>query len=150
MPVIWAALHSTRLVTITFNGVIARKDMDDYTDGVLTPATLSYRKLVDLTQASLTLTVEDIAALTERVREHSRAGMLGAVAIAVGPDEQKRYGLLFDSVSAAADRPLKVFCDLQAARDWLEATHPMPGSANHAPPAEGRTSGVPTPLCEGR
>ena len=96
MPVIWAAVHSTRLVTITFKGVIARKDMDDYTDGVLTPATLSYRKLVDLTQASLTLTVRTSQQLTERVREHSRAGIMGAVAIAVGPDEQKRYGLLFN------------------------------------------------------
>ena len=134
MPVIWAALHSARLVTITFKGVITRKDMDDYIDGVLTPATLSYRKLVDLTQASLTLTLDDIAALTERVRGHSRAGTMGAVAIAVGPDEQKRYGLLFDSVSAAADRPLKVFCDLQAARDWLETTRPLPAPANHVPP----------------
>lgn len=130
MPVLWAALHSTRLVTITFKGVISAKDIDEYMDGVLTPATLSYRKLVDLTEGSLSLTVDDITALTERVREHSRMGTMGAVAIAVGPDEQKRYGLLFDSVAAVADRPLKVFCDLQAARDWLDAAPSTLGSAN--------------------
>jgi hypothetical protein len=142
MPVLWAALHSTRLVTITFKGVISRKDMDEYADGVLTPATLSYRKLVDLTQGSLTLTVDDITALTERVRAHGRAGPMGAVAIAVGSDEQKRYRLLFDSVSAAADRPLKVFCDLQAARDWLDAAPTSAGVVTHVlPPPEDSAAG---------
>jgi hypothetical protein len=122
MPVTWAAFHSTRLVTITFRGVITRKDFDDYLDGILTPATLSYRKLVDLTEGSVALSAADIVGFAARVHEHSRAGTMGAVALAVRPDAQKQLTLLFESVSAAADRPLKVFGDLQTARDWLETS----------------------------
>jgi hypothetical protein len=123
MPVLWNAFHATCLVTITFTGIISRQDIDDCTDGIMTPATLSYRKLVDLTEASLALSREDVAALAERVREHSRTGAIGALAFIVLPgDEEHRR--LFEALSAAADRPLKVFCDLQAARDWLDAVQP--------------------------
>src|SRR5687767_12537330 len=121
MPVLWNAFHSSRLVTIAFKGVIGRQDIDDCTDGIMTPATLSYRKLVDLTQGSLALTAEDIAALAQRVREHARAGTMGALAIIVLPSQHEQHGLLFDALSAAAERPLKVFSDPQAARDWLDA-----------------------------
>jgi len=121
MPVLWAAFHSTRLVTITFKGVICRQDIDDCTDGIMTPATLSYRKLVDLRQGSLALSPDDIAALAEHAREYGRSGVMGALAIVARPDEHGPQALLFEALSLAADRPLKVFRDLQAARDWLDA-----------------------------
>ena len=47
MPVFWGLDHSTRLVVITVKGVIRLKDMEDCVEGIMTPATLSYRKLVD-------------------------------------------------------------------------------------------------------
>lgn len=121
MPVLWAAFHSNRLVTITFMGVVGRKDIDDCADGIMTPATLSYPKLVDLTQGSLALSPDDIAALAERVRQHSRAGAMGAVALVTLPEKHEEQSLLFEALSTAADRPLKVFCDRQAARTWLDA-----------------------------
>ena len=121
MPVLWAAFHSTRLVTITFKGVICRQDIDDCTDGIMTPATLSYRKLVDLRQGSLALSADDIAALAEHAREYGCSGVMGALAIVARPDEHGPQALLFEALSLAADRPLKVFRDLQAARDWLDA-----------------------------
>jgi hypothetical protein len=124
MPVTWAAFHSTRLVTITLRGVITREDFDDYLDGVLTPATLSYRKLVDLTEGSVALSAAEIAGFTARVHEHSRAGTMGAVALAVRPNAQKQLALLIESLSSAADRPLKVFGDLRTARDWLDTPSP--------------------------
>jgi hypothetical protein len=126
MPVLWNAFHSTRLVTITFDGVTCRKDLDDCMDGIMTPATLSYRKLVDLTHGSLALSREDIAALAERVREHGRAAPMGALAILVRPGEREQHALLFDALSAAADRPLKVFSDAATARDWLDTIPPSP------------------------
>jgi hypothetical protein len=124
MPVLWAAFHSTRLVTITFKGVICRQDIDACTDGIITPATLSYRKLVDLRQGSLALSPEDIAALAEHARECGRSGVMGGLAIVALPDEQGPQALLFEALSIAADRPLKIFTDLQAAWDWLDALPP--------------------------
>ena len=124
MPVMWAVFHSTRLVTITFRGLVTREDFDDYLDGVLTPATLSYRKLVDLTEGSVVLSAADIAGFTARVHEHGRAGTMGAVALAIRPNAQKQLALLVESLSAAADRPLKVFGDLRTAREWLDTSSP--------------------------
>jgi hypothetical protein len=124
MPVLWGAFHSTRLVTITFIGVIGRQDIDACSDGIMTPATLSYRKLVDLTQGSLALSPDDVAALAERVREHGRAGALGAVAIVSLREKHEEQSLLFDALSTAAERPLKVFRDIQTARDWLDTIAP--------------------------
>ena len=124
MPVLWAAFHSTRLVTITFKGVICRQDIDACTDGIMTPATLSYRKLVDLRQGSLALSPDDIAALAEHAREYGRSGVMGALAIVALSDEHGPLAPLIEALSIAADRPLKVFCDIQAARDWLDAVPP--------------------------
>jgi hypothetical protein len=126
MPVLWNAFHSTRLVTITFEGVACRKDLDDCTDGIMTPATLSYRKLVDLRNGSLALSPEDIAALAERVRECGQAAPMGALAILVLPGECEQHAPLFAALAAAADRPLKVFSDVGTARDWLNTVPPSP------------------------
>jgi hypothetical protein len=124
MPVLWGVIHSTRLVTITVKGATCRQDIDACTDGIMTPATLSYRKLLDLTQGSLTLSSEDVAALAERVRAHGRAGVIGPLAIVARPGDDKQQALLFEALSTAADRPLRVFCDLEAARDWFDAIPP--------------------------
>ena len=121
MPVLWAVVHSSRIVTITFRGVICRQDIDDCADGIMTPATLSYRKLVDLSQGALALSPQDIAALAEHAREYGRSGVMGALAIVARPDEHGPQALLFEALSVAVDRPMKVFRDLQAARDWLDA-----------------------------
>jgi hypothetical protein len=120
----WAVAHANRLVTITFKGVICRQDIGDCADGIMTPATLSYRKVVDLTEASLPSRPGVMAALVEHAREHGRLGVMGPVAIVTFPAAQGRQARLFEALSAAADRPLKVFTDPQAARDWLETVPP--------------------------
>jgi hypothetical protein len=132
MPVLWAVTHATGLVTITFKGVICRQDVDDCADGIMTPATLSYRKLVDLTQASLPSSPAVMAAFVEHAREHGRSGVMGPLAIVTLPDAHGQQAPLFEALSSAADRPLKVFSDAQAARDWLHTIPPRRGSAHRA------------------
>jgi hypothetical protein len=120
MPVLWGVAHAKRLVTITFKGVICRQDIDDCAAGIMTPATLSYRKLVDLTQGSLPSSPEVMAAFVRHARQHGRSGVMGPLAIVSPPDAQAQRAHLFEALSSAADRPLKVFSDPQAARDWLD------------------------------
>ena len=118
MPVVWNVFHSTREVVISVTGSVLLKEMEECVDGILTPATRSYRKLVNLVEGRLALAREDIAALAEYVRERRGPGPMGAVAIAVGSDESEQQFRLFDSLSVA-DRPLEIFRELQAARVWL-------------------------------
>jgi hypothetical protein len=132
MPVLWAVTHATRLVTITFKGVICRQDVDDCADGIMTPATLSYRKLVDLTQGSLPSSPAVMAAFVEHAREHGRSGVMGPLAIVTLPGAHRQHAGLFQALSSAADRPLRVFSDAQAAR--LAQYHSTKGgSAQRAP-----------------
>src|SRR3954447_3958763 len=95
MPVLWGVAHAKRLVTISFKGVICRQDIDDCADGIMTPATLSYRKLVDLTQGSLASSPEVMAAVVGHAREHGRLGAMGPLAFVCPPYAQAQHARLF-------------------------------------------------------
>ena len=124
MPVLWTVFHATREVVISVDGAVHLKDMEECAEGIMTPATRSYRKLVDLAKGRLALSREDIAALARYVHALGGPGPMGAVAITVGSDESEQQTRHFESLSAV-DRPLKIFRDLQVARDWLN-TQPSP------------------------
>jgi len=119
MPVFWTVSHSTRLVVTSVKGVASLEDMKGCVAAIMTPATLSYRKLVDLSEGQLALSREDFLTLDEYVRKHSGIGPRGALAITVGSDDGERQAQLFASLSVA-DRPLKIFREPQAARAWLD------------------------------
>jgi hypothetical protein len=48
MPALRSFVHSARLVAITVTGVIRLDDREDCFAGIMTPATPSYRKLVNM------------------------------------------------------------------------------------------------------
>jgi hypothetical protein len=119
MPIRWTVFHSTRDVVISIVGAARLQEMEEYVENVMTPATRSYRKLVNMTQGHLAVSREDMATLAARVRDLGGSGPMGAVAIAVESDESERQVCHFESLSLV-DRPLKIFRDLQAARAWLD------------------------------
>jgi SpoIIAA-like len=120
MPVLWSVSHSTRLVAITVKGAIRLEDMEECVAGILTPATLSYRKLVDMTEGAPALSWQDIRALAEQVRERAGRSPLGALAIVAVSAQNEQQARLLGSVS---DRPWKLFRDVQSAQAWLDI-HP--------------------------
>jgi hypothetical protein len=119
MPVHWKVSHSTRSVVISARGVIRLADMEECVRAIAMPATLSYRKLVDLVEAQPALSCEGIVALAAYVREHRGMGPTGAMAIAAGSDEVEQQTRLFEALTVA-DRPVKFFRDVEAARAWLD------------------------------
>jgi hypothetical protein len=124
MPVHWRVSHSTRSVVISATGVIRLADMEECVQAIAMPATLSYRKLVDLGQAELTFGRDGIMALSRYVREHRGTGPMGALALVVGSAEVELQARQFTALEVA-DRPLKIFRDRGAARAWLD-TQPSP------------------------
>jgi hypothetical protein len=77
MPVLWTVFHSARLVEISAEGTVLLKDMQECVEGITAPATLSYRKLVDLSAGKSTLRRDDIAVLAEYARECAGIGPMG-------------------------------------------------------------------------
>ena len=118
MPVIWDVFHSTRQVFVTIKGLVHLHDVQDHLQKVMTPATMSYHKLVDLTGSHLALSEQDVHVLAESVCEYANSGPMGALAIVVASDETEQQIRQFGSLSGA-QRPWRIFRMSQPAREWL-------------------------------
>lgn len=118
MPIVWGVNHAARLVSAKATGELGRTDIEDYLDGLVAAATLSYRKVLDMAECRLALSSDDMSAIGRRIRDHEAMGPMGSVAVIAGSDELYDQIRLFESV-VDADRPLKIFRDAEMAYAWL-------------------------------
>jgi hypothetical protein len=118
MPIVWGVNHAARLVSAKATGELGRTDIEDYLDGLEAAATLSYRKVLDMTQSRLALSGEDMAALGNRIRTHESMRPMGSVAVIAGSEELYDRFRLFESV-VDANRQLKIFRNAEMAYAWL-------------------------------
>lgn len=123
MPIVWGVNHTARLVSAKATGELGRTDIEDYLDGLEAAATLSYRKVLDMTQSRLALSSDDMAAIGARIRAHESLGPMGGVAVIAGSEELYDRVRLFESV-VDASRPLKIFRDAEMAYAWLAVGSP--------------------------
>jgi hypothetical protein len=126
MPLNWLIDHQARMVVATGAGTLRLEDFEAALDELARPATLSYRKLVDLTLCSSALGTADMLDLSARIRGYGSMSALGALAIVATSDENYRQARLFEALDAT-DRLMKIFRDAAAARDWLDSL-PSSGS----------------------
>ena len=118
MPIVWGVNHAARLVSAKATGELGRTDIEDYLDGLVAAATLSYRKVLDMAGSRVALKDEDMSAIGARIRGHESVGAMGRVAVIAGSDEVYDQIRQFESV-VDADRPLKIFRDAEMAYAWL-------------------------------
>lgn len=123
MPIVWGVNHATRLVSAKATGELSRMDIEDFLDGLEAAATLSFRKVLNMTGSRLVLSSDDMAALGARIRGHEAMGPIGSVAVIAGSDELYDQIRQFDSV-VDANRPLKIFRDAEKAYAWLSVGLP--------------------------
>lgn len=123
MPIMWGVNHAARLVSAKANGELSRAEIEDYLDGLMTAATLSYRKVLDMAESRLALSADDMAVLGARIRAHESVGPMGSVAVIAGSDEVYDQVRLFESV-VHAQRSLRVFRDAEKAYAWLTVELP--------------------------
>jgi hypothetical protein len=123
MPIIWGVNHAARLVSAKATGELGRTDFEDYLDGLVAAATLSYRKVLDMAGSRLALTDDDMSAIGARIRAHEARGPMGSVAVIAGSDQLYDQIRQFESV-VDADRPLKIFRDAEMAYAWLSVGLP--------------------------
>jgi hypothetical protein len=123
MPIVWGVHHATRTVMATASGELRLADIEHYLDGLAAAATLSYRKVFDLTQGRLALSTDEMLALGARIRGLESRGSMGKVAIIAVADEAYQQARLFETL-VVADRPLKIFRDAEAAHEWLRVELP--------------------------
>ena len=127
MPVQWTVSHPTRLVIAIAKGDLGRLDIESYLDGVITANALAYRKIFDMTQATPSLSDDDLMALGARIRAYILLGQIGPLAIVAATDKSHQRARMFAAL-AEAERPIKIFRELHQARQWLDA-QPSPATS---------------------
>src|ERR1700746_3096733 len=117
MPLRWAIDHAGRTVVATGADAVCMADIRDYLDGMERAATLSYRKLLNLTHCSLALSKHDLVALSEQVKALGPPGSMGPVAAGVASEDAFRQMLFFETLTRR--RPLRIFREAHDAHGWL-------------------------------
>ncbi|MFO1081540.1 MAG: hypothetical protein U1E23_13050 [Reyranellaceae bacterium] len=120
MPVHWTISHPQRLVVAVAKDEVTAADIEQYFAGVTADGAMAYRKIFELTHVPLALGPDNLAALGQRVMFYARHGQVGPVAIVAASDESFAKASLF-AEAARVDRPLRIFRELHAARQWLDS-----------------------------
>jgi len=120
MPVQWTISHPTRLVIAVAKDELRLQDIESYLEAIVAAGALSYRKIFDTTGATGSLSEDDLMALGARIRAYTAIGRIGPLAIVASTDKSYGQARMFTAL-AEADRPIKIFRELHAARHWLDA-----------------------------
>jgi hypothetical protein len=89
---------------------------------------MSYRKIFEITHTPMALSEENLKALGQRVMFYAQHGQIGPLAIVASSDESFAQARTF-AAAAPARRPLAIFRELHAARQWLDAQSTPESSA---------------------
>jgi hypothetical protein len=119
MPVHWTISHAQRLVVAVTKEPVTVADIEQYFAGVTAGGGMAYRKIFEITQTPAALSEENLRALGQRVMFYAQHGQIGPLAIVAASDESYAQAQIFAS-AAMVRRPLQIFRELHAARQWLE------------------------------
>ena len=120
MPVHWTVSHPQRLVVAVAKDQVTVADIEQYFAGVTAEGGMAYRKIFEITHTPMALSEENLKALGQRVMFYAQHGQIGPLAIVAASDESYAQALIF-AKAAAVKRPLQIFRELHAARQWLDA-----------------------------
>jgi hypothetical protein len=119
MPVHWTVSHPQRLVVAVAKDEVTVADIEQYFAGVTADGAMAYRKIFEITHTPNALSDENLKALGQRVVFYAQHGQIGPVAIVAASDESYAQAQIFAG-AAQVSRPLQIFRELHAARQWLD------------------------------
>lgn len=118
MPLHWTIDPDERLFSAVAEGDVTKAEFEAYLDTIDSADLHTWRKLFDGLQAHTTMGAENILALGVRMRDSHRKSAVGALAIVVQEEKVPMFTRVLGML-AAANRPMRVFSDLGAAREWI-------------------------------
>src|SRR5882724_12833262 len=128
MPVHWTVSHPQRLVVAVAKDQVTVADIEQYFAGVTAEGAMAYRKIFEITHTPMALSEDNLKALGQRVMFYAQHGQVGPVAIVAASDESYAQVQIF-AQAATVRRPLQIFRELHAARQWLDAQPTPEGSS---------------------
>ncbi|ODT09380.1 MAG: hypothetical protein ABS35_43075 [Kaistia sp. SCN 65-12] len=127
MPIIYTIDHKERLVLARAEGIITLKDIEDFSDAVVTQDALGYRKMFDASDAAGTYDDNDVMILAARASAYATLTRRGRLALVprrnAMPDLAERYINLGNFEGRAM-----IFRTPEEALAWLDSAEPEPGA----------------------
>jgi hypothetical protein len=120
MPVQWTISKPHRLVIAVARDELRLEDIENYLDGVAVADALPYRKIFDMTHATVIANDTDMMSLAARIRAYMKIDKLGPLAIVAVTEKSYQQARLFEAL-ADGDRPVRIFRELHHAREWLDS-----------------------------
>ena len=127
MPVHWTISHPQRLVVAVAKETVSVSDIEQYFAGVTDAGGMAYRKIFEITHTPMAISEDNLKALGQRISFYAQHGQVGPLAIVAASNESYAQAQTFAS-AAIARRPLQIFREMHAARQWLDE-QPLSGSA---------------------
>ena len=124
MPVQWTISKPHRLVIAVARDELRLEDIENYLDGVVVAGAMPFRKIFDMTHATVMLGDADMMALAARIRAYMKIDTLGPLAIIAVTERAYQQARLFE-VLAEGDRTVRIFRELHLAREWLDKVEPI-------------------------
>jgi len=119
MPLYWRIDSGERLFLAVAVGNVDFEDVDRMLDAVVVSGAVAYRKLFDGLLGETRMTQSELLTLGVRMRAmHAVTAQLGPLAVVV-PNDKRLPLMRLLGILAAADRPLRLFDDLDSAHKWL-------------------------------
>jgi len=118
VPIHWLIDSRSRRVVVTAEGKVTRADFEDYLEVVTGAGANGYAKIFDGTRGVNAITAADMALFAARFRQ-LHAEPHGPLAIVLPRARRAALEPVLGAL-AAADRPLRFFATLRAARAWLD------------------------------
>ena len=126
MPIYVTVYHLDKMIVGKTEGEVTLADLKGYFAAVVKARALSYRKIFDASGGTSTLTAEEIGAFRARMMAFVKRGRgkVGPFAVVTGVKRHDRMANICRTI-ADADRPMKIFNDIRAARAWLQEKMPI-------------------------
>lgn len=119
MPLRWRIDLREKLFVAVADGRVEFQHVERMLDALVSSGAIGHRKLFDGLRGETRMTSSELLTLGVRMRAmHAVAARLGPVAVVVPHDKRLRLMRLL-GILAAANRPLRIFNDLETAHRWL-------------------------------
>jgi hypothetical protein len=126
MPIYVTVYHLDKTIIGKTEGEVTLGDIEGYLDDIVKARAVAYRKIFDATSGTSVLSPQDVETLRIKLADFTQKRRdVGPFAVITGGNREGRLANICQTATTA-DRPMRVFSDIHAARRWLNEMMPVP------------------------
>ncbi len=119
MPLSWDILHDEQLVMLRTEGALSFVDVAAYLEAVSAGGAIGYRKLCDASDGYSDMTERELTSYLGAVAGYSSITPPGPQALVLTEASARAHEPMLRMLFLKRDRDLRMFTDMETAREWL-------------------------------